>query len=96
MATSVRHIQRLVDERRIPYLKVGRFVRFDPVDLSVWLDEHRVEVYIPVSRRRLGASSVTSSEPGDRGLPAGAEAPTGIRLTRARSRGRPSDSEAYQ
>jgi excisionase family DNA binding protein len=54
MATSVRHIQRLVDERRIPYLKVGRFVRFDPVDLSVWLDEHRVEVFIPASRRRPG------------------------------------------
>jgi excisionase family DNA binding protein len=42
MATSVRHVQRLVSERRIPFLKVGRFVRFDPVDLSRWLAANRV------------------------------------------------------
>jgi len=29
MATSVRHIQRLVNERRIPYRKVGQSLRFD-------------------------------------------------------------------
>lgn len=39
-----RHIQRLVAERRIPYFKVGRFVRFDPGALDVWLEEQRVEV----------------------------------------------------
>jgi excisionase family DNA binding protein len=38
-----RHIQRLVAERRIPYLKIGRFVRFDRSELSVWLDQQRVE-----------------------------------------------------
>lgn len=38
-----RHIQRLVAERRIPYLKIGRFVRFDRAELSVWLDQQRVE-----------------------------------------------------
>ena len=54
MATSVRHIRRLVTERRIPYLKVGRFVRFDPEILSVWLEERRVDVYVPVARRRPG------------------------------------------
>ena len=42
MATSVRHVQRLVSERRIPFLKVGRFVRFDPVELSRWLVANRV------------------------------------------------------
>jgi excisionase family DNA binding protein len=31
LGDSVRHIRRLVAERRIPYLKVGRFVRFDPL-----------------------------------------------------------------
>ena len=40
---SRRHVQRLVSERRIPFLKVGRFVRFDPAELSVWLDQQRVE-----------------------------------------------------
>ena len=39
-----RHIQRLVAERRIPYLKIGRFVRFDRAELDLWLDEQRLEV----------------------------------------------------
>lgn len=30
LGVTPRHIQRLVSERRIPFLKVGRFVRFDP------------------------------------------------------------------
>lgn len=34
---SVRHLRRLVDEDRIPYVKVGHFVRFDPVAITEWL-----------------------------------------------------------
>ena len=45
LGVTRRHIQRLVSERRIPYLKVGRFVRFDPGELSVWLEAQRVEVH---------------------------------------------------
>ena len=41
LSTSVRHIRRLVHERRIPVVRVGRLVRFDPVDIAAWLDEHR-------------------------------------------------------
>jgi excisionase family DNA binding protein len=41
LSTSVRHIRRLVQERRIPVVRVGRLVRFDPVDIDAWLDEHR-------------------------------------------------------
>ncbi len=41
LSTSVRHIRRLVHERRIPVVRVGRLIRFDPVDLDAWLDEHR-------------------------------------------------------
>jgi excisionase family DNA binding protein len=44
LCVAPRHIRRLVAERRIPYLKVGRFVRFDPGELDVWLDAQRVEV----------------------------------------------------
>jgi hypothetical protein len=33
---------RLVAERRIPYLKVGHFIRFDPREVNDWLAEHRV------------------------------------------------------
>jgi excisionase family DNA binding protein len=44
LGVTPRFIRRLVAERRIPYLKVGRFVRFDPGSLDVWLDGQRVEV----------------------------------------------------
>jgi excisionase family DNA binding protein len=39
---SIRHVRRLVAERRVPYLKVGKFVRFDPAEIAGWLDERRV------------------------------------------------------
>ena len=39
-----RHVRRLVAERRIPFFKVGKFVRFDPGELDVWLEQQRVEV----------------------------------------------------
>ena len=41
LGTSLRHIRRLVQERRIPYLKVGRLLRFDPRDIDRWLDDGR-------------------------------------------------------
>jgi excisionase family DNA binding protein len=44
LTVTPRHIQRLVAERRIPFLKIGRFVRFDPAELNVWLEEQRVQV----------------------------------------------------
>jgi excisionase family DNA binding protein len=36
--TSVRHLRRLVDEGRIPFHKVGWFVRFDQAEIAVWLE----------------------------------------------------------
>jgi excisionase family DNA binding protein len=42
LATSVRHVRRLVAERRIPYLKVGHLVRFDPEEVLHWLGDHRM------------------------------------------------------
>jgi len=42
--TTPRHVRRLVEERRIPFLKVGRFVRFDPDEIGIWLSSHRVAV----------------------------------------------------
>jgi excisionase family DNA binding protein len=51
LGVTPRHIQRLVAERRIPYLKVGRFVRFDPGELNVWLDDLRVEPRAPTPCR---------------------------------------------
>jgi excisionase family DNA binding protein len=37
---TVRHLRRLVDEKRIPYRKVGHFVRFDPREVLEWLDSN--------------------------------------------------------
>lgn len=37
-----RFVRRLVAERRIPFLKVGRSVRFDPADVDTWLEQARV------------------------------------------------------
>jgi excisionase family DNA binding protein len=42
LGTGTRHVRRLVAERRVPYLKVGKFVRFDPAEIASWLDGRRV------------------------------------------------------
>lgn len=44
LGTSPRHVRRLVAERRIPFLKVGRLIRFDPDEISKWLDESRCQL----------------------------------------------------
>jgi len=33
---TVRHVRRLIAERRIPFLKVGKLLRFDPVEIARW------------------------------------------------------------
>ena len=45
LGVSIRHLRRLVDERRIPFVKVGRYVRFDVTDVAAWVDDHRVPVF---------------------------------------------------
>jgi excisionase family DNA binding protein len=40
LGISVRHVRRLVAEKRIPYIKVGYFVRFDTEQVRYWLDGH--------------------------------------------------------
>ena len=52
LGITPRHVRRLVAERRIPFLKVGRFIRFDPGALDLWLDQQRVEVRRPPSNAR--------------------------------------------
>lgn len=41
LGVGVRHVRRLVAERRIPYLKWGHLLRFDPVEIQEWLDGSR-------------------------------------------------------
>jgi excisionase family DNA binding protein len=42
LGITERHVRRLVLERRIPFVKVGRFVRFEQGPVSEWLDLQRV------------------------------------------------------
>lgn len=43
LGITERHVRRLVAERRIPFVKVGRFVRFDPAAVTEWLERSTVE-----------------------------------------------------
>ncbi len=41
LGVEARHVRRLVSERRIPFIKWGRLLRFDPAEIEAWLDEAR-------------------------------------------------------
>ncbi len=42
LGVGVRHVRRLVAERRIPFVKWGHLLRFDPDRISAWLDDREV------------------------------------------------------
>jgi excisionase family DNA binding protein len=41
LGVAVRHVRRLVYERRIPYIKWGHLLRFDPTEIRTWIDKYR-------------------------------------------------------
>lgn len=41
LGVKERHIRRLIAERRIPFIKWGHLIRFDPDDIASWLGSHR-------------------------------------------------------
>ena len=41
LGVEVRYVRRLVAERRIPFIKLGHLLRFDPDEIETWLDEAR-------------------------------------------------------
>jgi excisionase family DNA binding protein len=43
LSTSARFIRRLIFERRIAFVKVGRYVRLDPEDVDAFIASGRVE-----------------------------------------------------
>jgi excisionase family DNA binding protein len=49
LGTSESHVRRLSAERRIPIVKVGRYVRFDSHALEHWLDDHRIDAVKPAA-----------------------------------------------
>ena len=42
LSVSVRHMRRLVAERRIPFVKWGHLLRFDPDEVDRWIEEFAV------------------------------------------------------
>ncbi len=40
LGVTVRHVRRLVAERRIPFVKWGHLIRFNPNDINDWIQEH--------------------------------------------------------
>lgn len=55
LGVTERFVRRLVEERRIPFLKIGKFVRFDPDDVERWINNQRV--------RQASDSRVLASSP---------------------------------
>jgi len=41
LGVTVRHVRRLVAEQRIPFIKWGRPLRFDPAEIERWIDNAR-------------------------------------------------------
>ena len=44
LGVNERHIRRLVFERRIPHVKWGHLLRFDPAEIDAWLADARVPI----------------------------------------------------
>lgn len=42
LAVEVSFVRRLVAERRVPYFKFGRYVRFDRHDVARWMESQRI------------------------------------------------------
>lgn len=41
LGVTVRHVRRLVADKRIPYIRWGHLIRFDPVEIEDWIDRGR-------------------------------------------------------
>lgn len=50
LRATPRFVRRLVAERRIAYVKVGRFVRFEPGAVAAYIEANRV---VPMTRAQL-------------------------------------------
>jgi excisionase family DNA binding protein len=56
LGVTQRHVRRLVAEKRVPYLKWRRFIRFEPAEIAAWLDNSR-EPEVGRNPRRLHGRS---------------------------------------
>ena len=42
LGIEVGFVRRLIAQRRIPFVKIGKFVRFDPNEIEAWIDGQRI------------------------------------------------------
>ena len=42
LGVTPRHVRRLVAERRVPFVRWGHLIRFDPDEIVTWLEQARV------------------------------------------------------
>lgn len=57
LGTSPRFVRRLVAERRLTFVRVGRYVRIEPADLDAFIDAGRVEPFVvPVRYHSVGGT----------------------------------------
>ena len=49
LSVGVRHVRRLVTEKRIPYRKWGHLLRFEPDEIEAWIEASRVPATRPVA-----------------------------------------------
>ncbi len=43
LGVTERFVRRLVAERRVPFYKIGKFIRFDPDRIDAWLASAHIE-----------------------------------------------------
>ncbi len=63
LGLEVKAIRWLIETRRIPYVRIGRRIYFDQVDLDRWIDTHRVAPVAPQDLTSGGVHSGPSTAP---------------------------------
>ena len=71
LGVSVRHVRRLVFERRIPFIKWGHLLRFDLDEIATWIDgwrhgsviQDRSDLAVDDRPVRRGRTSSTAARP---------------------------------
>jgi excisionase family DNA binding protein len=52
LGVTPRHVRRLIAERRIPFVKWGHLVRFDPAEIELWLNDARRPAQVEAQSHR--------------------------------------------
>ena len=63
LGVSVRHVRRLVFERRIPFIKWGHLLRFDLDEITVWIDGWRQSGAKPAGTKRVEPKPAAAPRP---------------------------------